>query len=543
MIDQLHVQNVALIKEASLELSEGLTVITGETGSGKTALLHALKMLIGERADTSMIRADADEMLVEGSLYTAANPDGHIVRRRITATGRSRIDIDGQLASVRELAEDFGTSVDLCGQHEHQKLLSTHTHLELLDSWAHDTIKPCLEQYRQCFVQVKACTQAAQQIKATLDQSQSRLDEAQFVLSQIGAVDPQQDEYEQLQAKLMLTQHAESLFTHVDGAYSCLSDDDEALDMLACAITELQQAARHDQRLEAFADRLQSSLVDIEDVSHELREYRTSMEFDPDALEAMHQRMSQLQGLIRSYGPSIQQVFERRQWAADIVAAATDGDNGLAQATRALQEAQQALQAAAEALNDARRAAAPKLTKAITRQMQRLQMGSASLEFDYTELSRQQWTQTSPAKFEFLYKPASGVKPQSLAHIASGGEISRVMLACKVVFGRADTVDTLIFDEIDAGVGGSTAVSLGAVLQDLARTHQVLVVTHLPQIAVLASKHYVVDKTDAAVPETHITEVTGAQRMAEIARLLSGDTSKASLEHAQALLDAASQHA
>ena len=544
MIDQLHVQNVALIKEATLEFSEGLTVLTGETGTGKTALLSALKLLIGERADSSSVREGANELLVEGQFFLSDTPDEHVIRRRVNTSGRGRIDIDGHMASVHELAEGIGATVDLCGQHEHQQLLSLAAHMELLDGWAAQSINPAKERFCEALAAARKAAQELERVQTALQESASRLDEAQFVLARIDEVAPQDGELDQLQATLDIAEHAESLFTNVEAAYEKLSGDDAALDLLAEALTSLEAAARYDTSLTSKIAVIKSSLLDLEDSAQDLREYRSSMEFDPAQLNAMQMRMARLQGLLRSYGPSMEQVFERRAWAAGIVEASGDGGQALKDAQDTLTAAEKALALAADELDAVRKAAAPVLAARITEQMHRLEMGTAELHIDVTRLERGQWTSAGPSRVELLYKPAATMSARPLRRIASGGEVSRVMLACKVVLGEADAVDTLVFDEVDAGVGGATAVALATVLSDLARTHQVVVVTHLAQVAVAATRHYVVRKTEGnaqdGVPQTHIDEVVGEDRVAEVARLLSGDMSTPSLEHARALLDGVS---
>ena len=288
-----------------------------------------------------------------------------------------------------------------------------------------------------------------------------------------------------------------------------------------------------------MADRLESSLIDIEDVASELRDYRDSVDLDPDELEQMQSRMASFQGLMRTYGPRMADVLERRAQAAELVSAAQDGGERQRAAQKALDAAEAKLARAAEALDAARKKAAPLLARAVSEQMARLHMGSAELSVQMERLPRKQWTSVGPSRVELLYRPGAGLTARPLRRIASGGEVSRVMLACKVVLGEADATETLVFDEVDAGVGGATAVALAQVLADLARTHQVIVVTHLAQVAVMAERHYLVSKSSGELPETSLTEIAGDDRVAEIARMLSGDTSQASLAHAREMLAAA----
>ena len=541
MIDELHVQDVALIREASIIPARGLTVLTGETGTGKSALLSSVKLLMGERADASAVREGADALCVEGRFFEpGGDPDGTVVRRRVEAAGRGRVEVDGHMASVRELAEGPGATIDLCGQHEHQRLLQGSTHVQMLDAWVGDAAQEALKAYRNA---LDAARDAQSELERKVEMSRSageRLEEAEFVLRRIDEVGPAEGEYEELEQTLPKAEHAESLMRSATEAREAMSGDGGAEDVLSSVVSDLRGAARNDERLGALADRVESSLIDLEDVSSELRDYAEAMDFDGDRLAQMQERMGELQGLLRSYGPRMQDVLERRAKAAELVSAAHDGDAVVRAAQEALDAAEAELRARADELDAVRREAAPKLAAAITDQMAFLQMGSASLELGFERLDRAQWTSAGPSRVEMTYRPAAGLSARPLRRIASGGEVSRVMLACKVVLGDADGTDTLVFDEVDAGVGGVTAVALAQVLARLAQTHQVIVVTHLAQVAVVAQKHYLVSKRGDEVPETTIEEIGGEERVAEIARMLSGDQTQASLDHAREMLSGAS---
>ena len=545
MIDELHVSDVALIRDASIEPARGLTVLTGETGAGKTALLSALKLLVGERADASMVREGSDALVVEGRVFTDDDSEGHVVRRRVSADGRGRVAIDGSMASVRELAEGIGATVDLCGQHEHQRLLSASAHVELLDAFAGDAAEKARADYLDALREARDAADELARVRELGRAGAERLDEARFVLDRIDEVDPGESELEELEATLPKAEHAEALIMASERARAAICGDDGARDLMAEAVSALRSASVYDPELSDRADALQGALLDAEDVGEGLRDYRDSIDFDPSALDRMQARMAQLQGLMRAYGPRMSDVLDRRRRAAELVEAAGDDGRREQEALCALERSEAALAAVAACLDDVRREAAPRLAASVTEQMGRLQMGSAEVEVSVEGLPREQWGSAGPGRVELLYRPAAGMAARPLRRIASGGETSRVMLACKVVLGEADRVDTLVFDEVDAGVGGATARALATVLADLARTHQVIVVTHLAQVAVVGQRHYVVRKSESAageLPETLIEEVTGEERVIELARLLSGDADEASLEHARALLDEVSAH-
>lgn len=537
MIDQIHVRDVALIRDATIEPAPGLTVLTGETGAGKSALLSAVKLLVGERADAGAVREGADGLEVEGRLYLrGGDPEGCVVRRRVGADGRGRVEIDGRMGSVRELAAGVGSSIDLCGQHEHQRLLQTQTHVQILDDWAGDSVAAPLEAYHAA---LEAAKDAAAELERVAEMSRAgaeALQEAEFTCRRIDEVDPQEGELEDLEAKLPRAEHAESLIRAALGAAEALSGEGGAVDAVSEAAGSLASASRVDASLAKHAEVLRSALLDIEDVASELRDYADDLDFDPAELQRMQERRGELQGLLRAYGPGMENVLRRRAEARAVVEAASDGGLALKRAQKELDAREAELARAADALDAARAEAAPRFSAAVTGQMARLQMGSAELEVASERLPRAEWSRAGASRIEFLYRPGAGLTARPLRRIASGGEVSRVMLACKVVLGERDSAETLVFDEVDAGVGGATAVALAEVLAGLAATHQVIVVTHLAQVAVFASKHYLVSKSAGDVPESTIAPIEREAREREVARMLSGEVTEASLAHARELL-------
>ena len=540
MIDQMHVCDVALIHDATIEPAGGLTVLTGETGTGKTALLSSIKLLVGERADASAVREGADGLCVEGRFFVrGGDPDGCVVRRRVSADGRGRVEIDGRMASVRELASGVGSTVDLCGQHEHQRLLAVQTHVEMLDAWAGESVAAPLAAYQEALAAAKDAAAELERIRELGRATGEKLEEAAFALRRIDEVDPQEGELQELEDALPRAEHGEALVEAASGAHALLAGDEGACDAIGSAVRALQDASRYDARLGGFAESLESALIDVEDVASELRSYADEVEFDPESLEAMHARMSQLQGLLRAFGPRMEDVLARRQEAREVVEAAGDGGEAERRAHGEVQRAEALLARCADALDEARAKAAPELVRRVSEQMGRLQMGSAELVVTQERLPRAEWGRRGPSHVEFLYRPGAGLTARPLRRIASGGEVSRVMLACKVALGEADGCDTLVIDEVDAGVGGATAVALAGVLADLARSHQVIVVTHLAQVAVLAQRHYLVSKSAGDVPQTSIAQIEGEDRVAEVARMLSGDASELSFAHAREMLVAA----
>ena len=541
MIDEIHVENVALIHEADLVPGTGLTVLTGETGAGKTALLSALKLLMGERADSSAVREGSEGALVEGRLFAGAHDEqGFVAQRRVGSDGRSRARVDGAMASVRELSERVSPLIDLCGQHEHQRLLDASSHVDMVDAWAGAGVAATLEAYRTALAAAQEAARELARVEEASRTQGSRLEEARFAYERICDVDPKPGEYEELEERLPRFEHAEALAGCAHEAAEALSGEGGSLDALNAAISELSRMGRVDAKLAEFADELTGAAITLEDAAAELRRYRDSVDFDPAELAQAQERFSAFKGLLRQWGPRMEDVFARRDEAAELLSLVDDADARVRRAREARDAAEDALARAARDLTKRRNTAAPRFCREVGKQMARLEMGRAELVWDSRELPRERWTAQGPCACELLYRSGAGLTPRPLRRIASGGELSRVMLAAKVVLGESDAVDTLVFDEVDAGVGGATARSLAQVLADLARTHQVIVVTHLAQVAVQGSVHYVVRRSDEGdMPETRLVRVEGSDRVTEVARLLSGDASDESLAHARQLLSEA----
>ena len=574
MLDEMHIANVALIRDTLFQPSSGMTVITGETGSGKTALLNALKLLVGERANAGMIREGAAELAVEGRFFlesveadeqevpaedggpaqqgvsaehsepaeqemVASSEDGTVVCRRVGLNGRSRVTIDGSLAGVKDLASGVGASIDLCGQHEHQQLLNAAYQRKLFDRWGASSIGPALERYQEAFDACAAAQAEVERLQKLREADSVALDRARFTVEQIAAVDPQPGEYEALLQELPFYENAEMLAGETRSAYQVLTAEGGVLEKLQDAQVSIDKIAGVDGAVEAQQKAVREAYFLLEDVGHELARYQASIDFSEDELEVRQTRLSALQGIMRGYGPTMDEVFATFAEANQLIASYDSCDELLAEAKRAREEAEDRLVSAADALAAAREEVAPRFSAAVTSQMARLEMGSASLVVELQDLAREAWTRWGTQALDYLFVPGAGLSPQKLSAIASGGEVSRVMLALKVVLGSCDDVDTLVFDEIDAGVGGKTALALAAVLKDLAQTHQLIVVTHLPQVAVVGDAHYLVEKHEAPELTTDIRVLSAEERVAEVARMLSGRVDETSLAHAKELLASA----
>ena len=540
MLDEIVLRNVALIREASMAPARGLTVLTGESGSGKTAFLSGIKLLVGERSSADMVRDGAPMLEVEGRFFPMQSDDPDddtIALRTVAADGRSRVRLNGSMASVGDLSHVVGASVDLCGQHEHQQLMKAASQARMLDDWIGAPLEPVLAAYQEALQAANEARRAHEELLQAGKEDTARLDEARFVLSRIDAVDPQPGEYDELLAEARKMENVEDLVRNAGGAREAVSGEGGALDSLNQAISLLQAAAHIDRQLDNEVKALTDACFILEDAARAIDAAIPDADsFDAARLEEVQNRLAAFQGLMRSYGPGMDDVLERRARAAAVIETFGNLDEALAKSARALKQAEAALAKAADALSNMRAQYAPEFAQAVNGVLAKLEMPGCSLLCEVERLDRSRWGTSGPDLVSFAFKPTRDSAPRPLARIASGGELSRVTLAVKTVMGQADQVDTLVFDEVDAGVGGKAALAVGAVLQQLAQTHQVIVVTHLAQIAVLADAHFVVERAGKSDPETRLREVAGEARVAEIARMLSGVVDEASLAHAEEML-------
>lgn len=594
MIDEVHITDLALIHNISLTFDKGLTVITGETGSGKSALLKGLRLLLGERATKESIREGCARTCVEGRFFidgknadasdeaftsTNANVDADVdrvidtdacatstharatsasadvsvpdlaptfqellIKRTCSADGKSRVSINGSLASLKELAATMARTVDFCGQFEHQRLMQAKFHEGMLDAFLHTYTSPEYTAYHQAFLDYRDACQQLKLVTEAGEQQNARVEQARYLIRRVEELNPAENEYEELSVQLRKAQHSEELTRDVFSAQTALSGENGALDQLNTAISQIQHAAQFDTALAEKAQSLLESLYIAEDISRDISSYAASIEFDAQALDTMQQRMSLFQGLLHDFTPDMAQLMKNYHDAKQLVESLDNSQEHLSALQARVQQAREQLERTACALAEFRKKGAPLFSERVNNVLAALEMQHAQFSCSVDMVPLDQFTAQSPCAVEFMYCPGEGMQYRQLVRIASGGEMSRVMLALKVVLGNSDAVQTLIFDEVDAGVGGTTAQALARVLYELSKTHQVILVTHLAQVAVYADTHYVVSKTDgvgAHAAETQVERLSDDKRALEIARMLSGKATDTSLLHARELIDGA----
>ena len=568
MIEEIRISSLGVIDDSVLELGPGLTVITGETGAGKTMIVTALGLLLGGRADSGAVRRGAKAARVEGVVVTDALPefaravdeaggeveDGRVVLARTVAEGRSRAFAGGASVPVTRLAELAEPLVAVHGQSDQHRLLRARAQREALDRFGGLAIAGLLEDYRELHRRLMETERELVEVTATQRERAREADLLRFGLAEIEAVAPQPGEDATLAAEESRLGFADTLRTAAEQAREALSSDDGAPDALAATSAArglLDGVRAHDTEAGELADRLAEITYLLSDVAADVASYSSRLETDPTRLAAVSERRAALTALTRKYGDSIDDVLA---WATQAATRLVDLDGTDERIERLGAERtglRADLAAAATKLSVERRRAADRLAEQVTDELSLLAMPHARLSVVVDQVEALDGLQVGGRELRFgtsgidqvelLLAANTGSDPRPLDKGASGGELSRVMLAIEVALAGTSPVPTFVFDEVDAGVGGAAAVEVGRRLAQLARSAQVLVVTHLPQVAAYADRHVVVEKSsDGTVTSSGLTLLDDAGRERELSRMLAGlSDSDTAIAHARELLEVA----
>jgi DNA repair protein RecN (Recombination protein N) len=581
----MRIRGVGVIDDAVLDLSPGLNVLTGETGAGKTMVVSGLGLLLGERADSGLVRTGADQALVEGVVQLpighpaleradeagAEHEDGELViARTITASGRSRAHVGGRTAPVGVLAELGRHLVAVHGQADQWRLKQGEAHREVLDDFGGPEVVALRDRVASLHDEWRAARAEHERLAGESRERARTIDSLTASLEEIEAVDPQPGEDVALRAEDERLAHADSLRLAAGRALADLSGDEYAAepapnvrDLIGSARSALSHGALHDERLGALDSRLDEVATLVTDLAADLTAYLEDVELDPQRLEHVQERRAALAVLTRKYGETVDEVLDWSRDAAARLDALLTADDRVEILHARLGELTSDLVEAASELTAARRAAATDFAARVSAELSHLAMGKAVVEVRVEQRTaedglplpsgeRVRIARHGADDVEILLAANAGAAPRSVAKAASGGELSRVMLALEVVGSttgapdgtaarRPGTPPTFVFDEVDAGVGGRAAIDVGARLAALAEQAQVIVVTHLAQVAAFADRHLVVHKSDdGAITSSNVTVVDGADRLRELSRMMGGHAdSEAGLAHAQELLEQA----
>ena len=555
MLLELSIRNVALIERLRIEFEPGLNVLTGETGAGKSIVVDSVNLALGARAARDLVRTGEDKAVVQavfdmpegakallGELGVDADDGLIALTREVTASGRSVSRINGQVVPTAQMRQVTALLMDVHGQHEHQALMNPALHLDFLDSGGDETHRALLQEVVRLHAQFRALEREAQKLRMDERERVRTVDALTRQVDEIKTVKPKPGEDEKLAKKLSLFEHGEKIAQAVGSAYAYVYRGEgrtlAAQDALSRAASEMAGIADLDPRFESLRVRLEELFYAAQDVGSELQRIGDSLDYDPQAAERAADRLSELKRLKRLYGPELTDVLSFYEQAKVSLAALTENDALRAEAEAKRDEARKMLEEACRALTESRRALARKLSERLIDQLQDLGMGRTRFE---VEILPGTPTARGADDVQFLISPNPGEPVKPLAAIASGGELSRIMMAFKAISADEGGVNSMIFDEVDTGVSGRMAQAVGEKMAAIARKRQVICVTHLPQIAALAGAHYLVEKTvEGERTGSNVRKLDRDGRIEEISRLVGGaGDPESSLRHAANMLDAA----
>ena len=555
MLEHLHIKNVALIKESEISFGEGLNILTGETGAGKSMVIDSLQFALGGRAGKDFLRHGTKQASVEALFVTQSESlqgkleengiepeeDGSVlITRTLSETGKSVCRVNGSTVTVsmlKEIAEDL---IDIYGQHEHQSLLNPSKHIRLLDRFCGAGFVDAMAAYQKSWRALKELDHQLESLMGDESQREQRMDILSFQKEEIEAADLKIGEEEELLEQKKRLSSMEKLMRLTGESIALLYDGNDripsACDQLGDALSKLQEAADYDNTLKPFADALADAYAAVEDTARELKREADKQENDPAALEEMEERLQVIYKLKRKYGGTVEAVLAFYNKVTEELDFLSNSNEKVAELTAEKQKEWKILSAAAENLSALRKTTADHVAARIEAALKDMEMKDARFHIQIDE--KTDWTSDGKDKVEFLISANAGEGLKPLAKIASGGEMSRVMLALKTVLVDADDIGTFIFDEIDTGVSGRTARKVGEKMSFLGSKRQILCITHLPQIAAMANSHFLIEKeSDGEETITKVTPLSADGSVEEVARLMGGsDVTETTLAAARELI-------
>ncbi|NIQ39210.1 MAG: DNA repair protein RecN [Proteobacteria bacterium] len=547
MLLELRIKDLAIIDEVDIPFSRGLNVLTGETGAGKSIIINAVNMLLGDRSSDGLLRTGSEEGTVEAIFDTSEQPQVEeklrsmgitdtkeiLIKRTVSRSGRSRIFVNGDLSTLSAISRIGETLFSVYGQHEHQSLQKAEKHIDILDEFG--GLKVARSRYEGVFREMEGMRRELVALKQADEQYKKDLELMKFQSQEIASAHLRDGEEEELREQKRILANAEKLFEWTDMAENLLySGDSSICEKLNATLQRIAEIMKIDPSVEHLAKIIETSVYQLEEVAYSLRDYRGKVDCDPESLESAERRLDEIRQLKQKYGPTIQEIFQFKERIDRQLASLNSNRERIEQLEKKLAEAEQKSIELASTLSKERKKVAGEFRKATEKELSLLGMGNTVFEIRFGANkvgSKERWvtvdgTYLGPKgmdSLEFYISPNVGEEPRLLSQIASGGELSRIMLAIKRIIASAEPGQTLIFDEVDAGIGGAVAEVVGKSLKNLSLYHQILCVTHLPQIACFADVHHSVTK--AARKNRTMTQVRAlnpTERIDEVARMLGG---------------------
>ncbi len=553
MLECLDIHAFKLIEDIHIDFKEGFSAITGETGAGKSIMLSALTLMLGAKGDTTSIRNGFDSATVIGQFYIdkkdsellrfldenniSLDDDTIIIKRIIKTNGRTLSYLNNEAVNRNLLSQLASYLIDISAQHAHQSIMKKSKQLNLLDSYGESF--ELLKDYQTTYNKVKELTDEKTRIEQVILASRQQEDYLRFAYEEINSVDPKDNEDDELDDKIKRISQFEQIHDNISLILDILSNSYESsstLNNIDKCNEILDKVKRRDDTIIPLSARMKSCALELDDIYETLKDYLDNMQYSQIELDEMQSRLSQLQKLKKKYGPSLANVMNFKNDIDSKIKALTNGEDDIIFIENQLKKTKIELKQKAYTLSSERKKAAVKLSSSIEERLKKLGMQHASFAVDLVE---KDFSFDGIDDITFLMSANPGVQKRDIKEIASGGELSRVMLAIKATLSEKDNLSTLVFDEVDAGIGGQVATNVADTLLELSKTSQVIVITHLASIASKANSHLMVKKSvKSNLSFTTIVELNKDERVVEIARMLSGDIkSEVSLEHAKTLLN------
>jgi len=559
MLLQLNIQNIALIDEVSIELENGLNILTGETGAGKSIIIDSINAVLGDRVSKEVIRTGSEKAIVEAVFKVDAEQVEEILRemgmepeedgtlilsRELTQSGRNTCRINGKMVAASYLKALGERLVDLHGQHDNQSLLKTDNHIELLDSFGGEAIKSIKQEYLSLLDQYKQTKNELKALSGDPGERERKIDLLRFQVDEIKSANLKDDEEEKLNKHKTMLANSQKISASLSEAYNLLHSGESygkgALDLLNEALAGLSTIVNLDESYDEMHRQLQDFIYQIEDLADNIRKHFEAVEYNPALLEETEERLDLIFRLKRKYGASIPEIHQYCRSAEKQLEELEKSEELTAALSGRLAELEKQLYELSCKLNAERKKIASILEERVALQLDDLEMKKAKFKVDIQfDSDGRKYSANGLDKVEFLISANAGEPLKPLARIASGGEMSRIMLALKTILAEVDKIPTMIFDEIDIGISGKAAQKVGEKLAYISRGHQVICVTHLAQIASMADHHYLIEKiSEDNSTRTTVNKLNIDERIKEIARLIGGgESSETSLKYAEEMIN------
>lgn len=539
MLDRIVIDNFATIEHLSFDFGDGLNVITGETGAGKSVLVQAISTVLGGRADISMVRNGEDKAVIQ--LAGTKAGEEFIITRELLSSGKSHARLNGSMVTLAALREFCSDLADIHGQYDNQQILNPDNHILIADSYRHELLSDDLAHLAECH---RTYSQAASEYRRLLEderQARQQKDYFQFeydYIDKLGLVSGEDDE---LSERLNLMKNSERIYTAVNTAYMVLHEDElSVLSGLSRCNSSLADVSSFSEELSELSAVCDDIYYNLEDLSDRLRDITSSLTFSEEELDSISERLSVIEDAKRKYHMDIDGILEYAEELERKLLVISNFDQEKDRLKHEMDRAYEALKAAAEAVSEKRSEIARELETAMTAELEALDF--ANSEFRINIERTEEITTLGFDRIEFLISTNPGVPPMPLARIASGGEISRVMLAFKHIIGTTDNVETMIFDEIDTGISGRTALTVGRKLKEISEHRQIITITHLPQIAAFGRDNYLITKRiEDGTSHSHIEHLDEDGKVRMVAALFSGGSDDGALEAARELIQKTQQ--